>query len=144
LLDILSDETGVSLHRLQCLIFNLVIGGWMVYKIFLNMALLAVNSKFGIDNIIPDVMPNNLVLLGISAGTYIALKSNENKPASVTNTVGTTSITTTTVSPASAAAALANQLAPSIAPLISTVLNSGAVPEFIKDEALFKNNPAAG
>lgn len=75
-LDILSDNDGVNLHRFQCLIFNLVIGSWFVFRTFTNLGLI---GKMNIDLIIPDLSNNNLFLLGISAGTYVALKANENK-----------------------------------------------------------------
>lgn len=134
LLDILSDENGVSLHRLQCLLFNLIIGGWFCFKILYNLGQAAANAKFNISLILPDVTPNNLVLLGISSGTYIALKTNENKPVT-----------------APAADPDAGQNNPVINPIAqiqqgAAVLNAAAkiVPEFIKDEATFNGNPAAG
>jgi hypothetical protein len=87
MLDILSDQNGVSLHRLQCFIFNLVIGCWTFYQVFVNLSLAAHNIAFNIDTIIPEITPNNLVLLGLSAGTYIALKTNENTPVPATQPV---------------------------------------------------------
>jgi len=135
LLDILSDESGVSLHRLQCLLFNVIIGGWFCFKVLFNLGQAAANAKFNIDLIIPDVTPNNLILLGISAGTYVALKTNENKP--VTSPV------------ADAGNIQSNPVINPIAQLQQTgaaVLNAVAKiePEFIKDEAAFNGDPAAG
>lgn len=76
LTDILSDNDGLSLHRFQCLIFNLLIAGWFIFRTFNNLTLI---GKINIDQIIPDLSSNNLLLLGISSGTYIALKTTENK-----------------------------------------------------------------
>lgn len=75
-LDILSDKNGVSISRLQSLIFNLAIGGWFVYKILEN---LVTSPQPGLDHLFPLIEPNNLILLGISSGTYAALKTTENK-----------------------------------------------------------------
>lgn len=103
LLDILSDADGISLHRFQCFVFNIVIGGWFIYETFNN---LAVKGKIDINKIMPDITPNNLVLLGISAGTYIALKTNENKgqapsvvPTSAIQTVPASVLTPATITP---------------------------------------------
>ena len=41
-------------------------------------------------------------------------------------------------------AALINHYVPVTKPLVNTALNSGMDPQFIKDEALHQNNPAAG
>ncbi len=92
--DILSDQNGVSMHRLQTVIFNLVIGVWFIEQVSYGMAGLALGlvkcackadtialCKTDLfNNIMPIVTQNNLILLGVSAGTYAALKTNENKP----------------------------------------------------------------
>ncbi|MFL5763613.1 MAG: hypothetical protein ACJ77K_06695 [Bacteroidia bacterium] len=74
LLDILSDKDGVSIHRLQALIFNLVLGCWFIYKV-----LHALPVTSGPGSIMPELNDNDLILLGISSGTYVALKTGENK-----------------------------------------------------------------
>jgi hypothetical protein len=74
LLDILSDKTGVSIHRLQTVIFNMVFGSWFIYKVITNLVLAS-----DVNMIMPEISDNNLILLGISTGTYIALKTGENK-----------------------------------------------------------------
>lgn len=66
LLDIISDRNGVSMHRVQAVIFNLVYG-----IIFVKTVLLSTSM--------PDFSEQELILLGISSGTYIAVKANENK-----------------------------------------------------------------
>ncbi|MBV6645537.1 MAG: hypothetical protein KI790_08820 [Cyclobacteriaceae bacterium] len=66
LTDILSDGNGISIHRVQSLIFNLVYG-----LIFIQYVL-RFNEMKEFDN-------NTLILLGISSGTYTLLKVNENK-----------------------------------------------------------------
>ena len=79
LLDILSDADGVSIHRLQTVIFNFVFGLW-----FIGTVLYQLKNFFGsIDLIIPDITNNNLILLGLSSGTYAALKTTENKNTTV-------------------------------------------------------------
>jgi hypothetical protein len=73
LLDILSDENGVSIHRFQTVIFNLTFGIWFLCQVYSNLSASDVNA------IMPVITTNNLVLLGLSSGTYAALKTNENK-----------------------------------------------------------------
>ncbi len=115
-LDILSDSDGVSVHRLQAVVFNTVFGFWFIYEVFKQIkgigpnsfmdkadvaaatkklaALLQAAPTPGIQTAIlklqaaikatpiNDIMPvfdnNNLILLGMSAGTYVALKTTEN------------------------------------------------------------------
>lgn len=89
LVDILSDQNGVSLHRLQSLLFNLSIGIWFIMET--REALLKFPKVCSTMNVasdascsetlyylMPDINANNLVLLGLSAGIYTALKSSEN------------------------------------------------------------------
>jgi hypothetical protein len=73
-LDILSDKNGLSMHRFQAVALNFVIGLWFIYKVFEN-----IKNQTNSNNIIPDIDQNNLILLGLSAGTYVVLKSGENK-----------------------------------------------------------------
>lgn len=81
LLDILSDSNGVSIHRLQAVLFNIVIGFWFIHETLTNM----VDPALNMSNILPDIEPNNLILMGLSAGTYAALKTTENKGTSGKN-----------------------------------------------------------
>ena len=76
LLDILSDKTGVSIHRLQSVIINIIFGVWFVVMVLRH---LSGTSACPLDDIIPVISTNNLILLGISSGTYAALKTTENK-----------------------------------------------------------------
>ena len=92
-LDILSDQNGVSIHRLQTVLFNLIIGAWFIEQVSHGMnglsaamALcatkadaLALCKTSALNQIMPVLSENNLILLGVSAGTYAALKTNENK-----------------------------------------------------------------
>ena len=73
-LDILSDENGVSVHRFQSVIFNLIFGIWFILKINRNL-----DAGVDINLIMPVLSNNNLILLGLSSGTYAALKATENK-----------------------------------------------------------------
>jgi hypothetical protein len=122
-LDILSDKNGVSIHRFQTVVFNIVFGVWFIGELLHN---LNANTAIGnwvmcpdnpdvkdtfcsyVNLIIPKFSNNNLILLGLSSGTYAALKATENK--------------TPAVNPAGARAQ--NDLVP--------------------DEANHKNNPAQG
>jgi hypothetical protein len=92
-LDILSDSNGVSIHRFQTIVFNLVFGCWYVTTVLHNIDNAAVN----INSIIPDISNNNLILLGISSATYAALKSSENTG---NNVAASTSPATTITNPA--------------------------------------------
>lgn len=80
-LDILSDKNGISIHRLQAFVFNLVFGVWFIYRSVVNIG--PVNTKSDpltvINRVIPVITDPNLILLGLSAGAYAALKSTENK-----------------------------------------------------------------
>lgn len=70
LTDILSDEGGVSIHRFQCLVFNLVFGIAFVFTFR--------------DNVIAEIFPFlefetwQLTLLGASAAGYLGFKLGEN------------------------------------------------------------------
>jgi hypothetical protein len=115
-LDILSDSDGVSVHRLQAVVFNAVFGVWFIYEVFKQIKGIGPNSFMDKADVtaattklaallhatptpdiqaailklqaaikatpINDIMPafdnNNLILLGMSAGTYVALKTTEN------------------------------------------------------------------
>ncbi len=72
-MDILSDENGISMHRFQAVLFNLLFGGWFIYNVIYNLSLQ------NIDNIIPDIQANYLVLLSLSSVTYAAVKTSENR-----------------------------------------------------------------
>jgi hypothetical protein len=66
LLDILSDKDGISMHRLQALVFNFVFG-------------LAFLLSVWRDYTMPVFSDIQLVLLGLSSGTYACIKTTENK-----------------------------------------------------------------
>lgn len=70
LVDILSDENGISIHRFQTLIFNFVFGVLFIYKV------MQINKAGGIT--MPDFSDKELLLMGISSGAYTMLKSQEN------------------------------------------------------------------
>lgn len=75
-LDILSDQSGVSIHRFQTVIFNLSFGLYFIAQVVEHLPN-ATDAK--INTIMPDITPNNLVLLGLSSATYAAIKLTENK-----------------------------------------------------------------
>ena len=78
-LDILSDEKGVSIHRFQTVVFNIVFGIWFICTVLYYLS----HFPASVDKIIPVITENNLILLGLSSGTYAALKANENKDKAV-------------------------------------------------------------
>lgn len=116
-LDILSDQNGVSIHRFQTVVFNFVFGCWFIVTVLEHLHNL---PDGGINAIMPDFADTNLVLLGVSSATYAALKTTEKKPTvkpagpaappaatppstQVSPAPNTTTTTTTTVTPGSAA-----------------------------------------
>lgn len=67
MVDVLSDSRGVSVHRFQAVVFNVIFGAIFVYKF-------AKTGEF------PDFGEQELTLMGISQAGYVGLKANE-KPA---------------------------------------------------------------
>jgi hypothetical protein len=71
LTDIISDEKGVSIHRMQNVIWTLVVGAIYIWYVADHAGL-------------PDektITPQLLSLMGISTGAYLGLKTVENKAA---------------------------------------------------------------
>ena len=62
--DILSDEQGMNVHRLQMLIWTVVYAGIFIYE----------SVKKGA---FPDFDPEAFVLMGISSATYVWFKRGE-------------------------------------------------------------------
>lgn len=81
LLDIISDQNGASIHRLQTVLLNLTFGIWMIIMVLNNLN----DCSIDVSKIIPIIQPNNLVLLGISSATYAALKIPENSSTKNSN-----------------------------------------------------------
>jgi hypothetical protein len=70
--DIMSDEGGITIHRFQAVIFNLIFGLGFIMMFF---------SEAGqYQYPFPDFETWQLTLLGISAAGYLGLKANENAP----------------------------------------------------------------
>ncbi|QWF72149.1 hypothetical protein KEF85_06785 [Methylomonas paludis] len=67
--DILSDEYGLSVHRYQAVILNLVYGGYFLIEVF---------SKLNLGHF-PEFDPPTLALLGVSSSAYLGLKMAEGK-----------------------------------------------------------------
>ena len=80
--DILSDENGVSMHRFQALIFNLLFGITFIVT-------------FLTHNEFPEFNNSELALMGVSSGAYLALKTNENKNETALNTLAANNTQTT-------------------------------------------------
>lgn len=59
--DILTDENGISFHRLQMLVFTMVLGLVFIYSVWANLTM-------------PDFSPTLLTMQGITAGTYLGFK----------------------------------------------------------------------
>jgi len=76
LTDILSDEGGISIHRFQALLANLIFG-----IAFINMFLKALGTAYPLA----DFEQWQLTLLGVSAAGYLGLKANENPKSSKTD-----------------------------------------------------------
>jgi len=87
LTDILSDNSGISIHRFQTVAFNFIFGCWMVAKVFFNLKHVTLEN---LNNVIPVLEPNNLILIGLSSATYAALKTTENKQLSTSVIDGST------------------------------------------------------
>jgi hypothetical protein len=66
--DLLSDDGGVSVHRLQILVWTLAVGVYFAIYVIRNLQM-------------PELDDKILTLMGISSGTYIGFKFPE-KPAS--------------------------------------------------------------
>jgi len=64
-LDILSDEKGVNVHRFQLAVWTLLLGFFFVRYVITNLDM-------------PQFEDNLLILMGISNGTYVGLKVQEN------------------------------------------------------------------
>ncbi|MBO9201745.1 MULTISPECIES: hypothetical protein [Niastella] len=93
ILDILSDQNGVSIQRFQAVLFNAIFGIWFIASVLGNLGdpgfcindfakgdpNLANCLLHSTDFIIPIIGDNNLILLGLSSATYAALKITENK-----------------------------------------------------------------
>jgi hypothetical protein len=71
LTDILSDDNGVSMHRLQAVAFNILFGMAFISTFFMRAA-----TKNAYPFI--DFEPWQFSLLGISAAGYLGVKANEN------------------------------------------------------------------
>lgn len=79
-LDILSDKNGVSIHRLQVVVFNILFGAWFIYQSVFQLKGIGPMTPIDVlSSIMPVISENNLILLGLSAGTYVAIKTTENK-----------------------------------------------------------------
>jgi len=94
IIDILSDKTGINIHRLQTFFFNIIFGVWFMYEslqhLFIPPACTSLvslsDTKAFVEcltayanSVMPVIAPNNLVLLAASSGLYAALKTTENK-----------------------------------------------------------------
>ena len=86
-MDILSDQNGPSIHRFQAIVFNFVFGLWIITSVAANLQ--ACGSDACINSIIPVMSDNNLLLLGLSSGTYAALKTMENRSTPANPGTGT-------------------------------------------------------
>ncbi|MDJ1505399.1 hypothetical protein [Xanthocytophaga agilis] len=64
--DLLADESGISIHRFQNLLFTLILGFIFWVQVYKDLEM-------------PVFSDTILTLMGISASTYAALKVNENK-----------------------------------------------------------------
>lgn len=63
--DILSDQNGISIHRVQAFLFNVGFGIYYLIEVYITLEL-------------PSFDGNTLALLGLSNGAYAVVKNNEN------------------------------------------------------------------
>lgn len=63
--DILSDQNGISIHRVQAFLFNVGFGIYYLTEVYVTLE-------------IPSFDANTLTLLGLSNGAYAVVKNNEN------------------------------------------------------------------
>lgn len=87
--DLISDERGVSIHRLQNVIWTLIVGFLYIGSVYYKKAL-------------PDetvITTQLLALMGISTGTYLGLKTAENKNAPVSSANVNTQNTVSPIAP---------------------------------------------
>lgn len=61
LADILTDGTGISMHRLQMLMWTVLFGGYFILRSFSKLEL-------------PTIDDGQLMLMGISSATYLGLR----------------------------------------------------------------------
>jgi heme/copper-type cytochrome/quinol oxidase subunit 3 len=78
-LDIISDEKGASIHRFQTVVFNITFGVYFIVYVLNHLKTGNGQVPNPQDLVMPNFENNNLVLLGLSSGTYAALKLAENK-----------------------------------------------------------------
>ena len=77
-IDIISDQSGPSIHRFQTVVFNIIFGVYFIGYVLNNLSVTSTGSP---DEVMPLITTNNLILLGLSSATYAALKTTENKTA---------------------------------------------------------------
>jgi|GEM_PF-2034917 len=78
LTDILSDDNGVSIHRMQAVAFNIIFGLGFIGYFFSSIA-----TKHMYPFI--EFEPWQFSLLGVSAIGYLGVKANENSPGTIGN-----------------------------------------------------------
>jgi hypothetical protein len=94
--DIISDDSGPNIHRFQTVVFNLAFGVYFIWYVLnhINLSSAQICDLYAnkptmtdvfkncidqsLNYIMPDIQPNNLILLGLSSATYAALKITEN------------------------------------------------------------------
>lgn len=62
--DLTTDINGAALHRLQAVVWTIILGGIFIYQVYLT-------------GVMPNLNENLLLLMGISNAGYIGFKSNE-------------------------------------------------------------------
>jgi hypothetical protein len=65
--DLISDESGVAMHRLQMLVFTVLVGANFLYQVIVVVAM-------------PTLDVPTLALIGLSGATYVGFKVNEPQP----------------------------------------------------------------
>ncbi|ALM49021.1 hypothetical protein AMR72_09040 [Flavobacterium psychrophilum] len=120
-IDIISDEKGVSIHRLQNVIWTVIVGG-------IYIAYVSGHTTLPDDTILTS---NLLGLMGISTAAYLGLKLNENK--GTPNNTNVTNETPNSVNTIAPSPTLSTTSQP-----ISTTVN--AQPETVAESPIQNNS----
>jgi len=64
--DILSDRSGINIHRFQNILFTIAIASYFLYQVWFTCK-------------VPKLDTNLILIMGISSGAYLTLKQGENK-----------------------------------------------------------------
>ncbi len=114
--DILSDQSGISIHRFQSVVFNIIFGVIFIVKF---LASLKASPAYPLFN------DTDLALMGISSATYIGMKIGENGSLATTTPAPAQVQQTTAPAPAPAPAQVQQSTPPDPIPAPAAPQSSG-------------------